>query len=108
MVHEQNDAACFGQRFKVSKSGQYDFEMSIVRARTVPFNVKIVSLACKGAQTSHLRTWANSGKFSATPARWFVCHTNSMMQLDLARGMSGRNLGNTTLKWASCGHPLLS
>ena len=59
MVHEQHDAACSGQRFKVSKSGQYDFEMGIVRARTVPFNVKIVSFACKGAQTSHLRTWAN-------------------------------------------------
>ena len=62
MVHEQNDAACSGQRFKVSKSGQYDFEMGIVRARTVPFNVKIVSFACKGAQTSHLRTWANFGQ----------------------------------------------
>ena len=108
MVHEQDDAACSGQRFKVSKSGQYDFEMGILRARTVPFNVKIVSLACKGAQTSHLRTWANSGKFSATPARWVVWYTNSMMQLVLARGLSGRNLGNTTLKWASCGHVLFT
>ena len=49
MVHEQNDAACSSQRFKVSKSGQYDFEISIVRARTVPFNLKIGSFACKGA-----------------------------------------------------------
>ena len=49
MSHEQHDAACSGQRFKVSKSGQNDFEMGIVRARTVPFNVKIVSFACKGA-----------------------------------------------------------
>ena len=49
MVHEQHDAACSGQRCKVSKSGQYDFEMGIVRARTVKFNVKIASFACKGA-----------------------------------------------------------
>ena len=49
MVHEQHDAACSGQRFKVSKSVQYDFEMGIVRARTVKFNVKIASFACKGA-----------------------------------------------------------
>ena len=87
MVHEEHDAACSGQRFKVSKSGQYNFEMGIVRASTV------LSFACKEAQTSHLRTWANSGKFSATPARWFVWYTNSMMQLVLARGLSGRNLG---------------
>ena len=59
MVHEEHDAACSGQRFKVSKSGQYNFEMGIVRARTVPLNVKIVSFACKEAQTSHLRSWAN-------------------------------------------------
>ena len=49
MVHEEHDAACSGQRFKVSKSGQYNFEMGIVRARTVQFNVKIASVACKGA-----------------------------------------------------------
>ena len=106
MVHEQHDAACSGQRFKVSKSGEYDFEMGIVRARTDPFNVKKVSFACKGAQTSHLRTWANSGKFSATPARCFVWYMNSMMQLVLARGWSGLNRGNTNLKLAWCGHVL--
>ena len=49
MVHEQDDAACSGQRFKVSKSGQYHFEMGIVRARTVHFNVKIASFASQGA-----------------------------------------------------------
>ena len=108
MVHEQHDAPCSGQRFEVSNSGQYHFEMGNVRARTVQFNVKIVSFACKGAQTSRLRTWANSGKFSATRARWFVWYTNTLMQLVLARGLSGRNLGNTTLKWASSGHVLFS
>ena len=106
MVHEQHDAACSGQRFKVSKSGQYDFETGIVRAPTVPFNVKIVSFACKGAQTSHLRTWANSGTFSATCASWLVCHTNSMMQLVLAKGLSGLDMGNTNLKLAWCRHVL--
>ena len=108
MVHEQHDAACSGQRFKVSKSGQYQFEMGIVRARTVPFNVKIASFACKGAQTSHLHTRANSGEFSATCARWFVRYTNIMMHLVLTRGLSGRDMGNTNLEWSLCGHVLFS
>ena len=59
MVHEQHDAACSGQRVEWSKSWQYHFEMGIVRARTVHFNVKIASFASQGAQTSHLRTLAN-------------------------------------------------
>ena len=49
MVHEQHDAACFGQRVEWSKSWQYHFEMGIVRARTVHFNVKIASFASQGA-----------------------------------------------------------
>ena len=89
MVHEQHDAPFFGQRVEWSRYVQYQFEMGIVRARTVQFNLKIASFACKGAWTSHLRTRANSGKFSATCARWFVWYTHSMMQLVLARGLSG-------------------
>ena len=61
----------------------------IVRARTIQFNLKIASFVCKGASTSHLHTRANSGNFSATRARWFVWYTDSMMQLVLARGLSG-------------------
>ena len=49
MVHEHHDAPCFGQRVEGSRYGQYQFEMVIVRARTVQFNLKIVSFACKGA-----------------------------------------------------------
>ena len=75
MVHEHHDAPCFDQGVEWSRyaqyqfemvivnimmhlvltrglSGrdtQYQFEMVIVRARTVKFNLKIASFACKGA-----------------------------------------------------------
>ena len=49
MVHEQHAAACSGQRVKWSRYGQYQFEIGIVRARTVRFNLKIASFTCKGA-----------------------------------------------------------
>ena len=49
MVHEYHDAPCFGRRVEWSRYGQYQFEMVIVRARTVQFNLKIASFACKGA-----------------------------------------------------------
>ena len=49
MIHEQHDAACSGQRVEWSRYGQHQFEMVIVRARTVQFNLKIASFACKGA-----------------------------------------------------------
>ena len=49
MVHEHHDAPCSGQRVEWSRYGQYQFEMGIVRARTVKFNLKIASFACKGA-----------------------------------------------------------
>ena len=49
MVHEHHDAPCFGQRVKWPRYGQYQFEMGIVRARTVKFNLKIASLVCMGA-----------------------------------------------------------
>ena len=49
MVHEHHDAPCFGQRVEWSRYGQYQFEMGIVRARTVELNLKIASFACKGA-----------------------------------------------------------
>ena len=49
MVHEHHDAPCFGQRVEWSRYGQYQFEMVIVRARTVRFNLKIASFTCKGA-----------------------------------------------------------
>ena len=83
MVHEHHDAPCFDQGVEWSRYGQHQFEMGIVRARTVHFNLKIASLVCKGARTSHLHTRANSGKFSATCARWFVWYTNIMMHLVL-------------------------
>ena len=49
MVHEHHDAPCFGQRVEWSRYGLYQFEMVIVRARTVQFNLKIASFTCKGA-----------------------------------------------------------
>ena len=49
MVHEHHDAACFGERVEWSRYGQYQFEIVIVRARTVQFNLKIASFTCKGA-----------------------------------------------------------
>ena len=49
MVHEHHDAPCFDQGVEWLRYGQYQFEISIVRARTVKFNLKIASLVCKGA-----------------------------------------------------------
>ena len=49
MVHEQHAAACSGQRVKWSRYGQYQFEMGIVRPRTVRFNLEIRLFACNGA-----------------------------------------------------------
>ena len=49
MVHEHHDAPCFDQGVGWSRYGQYQFEMVIVRAPTVQFNLKIASYACKGA-----------------------------------------------------------
>ena len=49
MVHEHHDAPCFDQGVEWSRYAQYQFEMVIVRARTVQFNLKIASFACKGA-----------------------------------------------------------
>ena len=49
MVHEHHDAPCFDQGFEWSRYGQYPFEMGIVRARTVRFNLEIRLFACKGA-----------------------------------------------------------
>ena len=108
MVHEHHDAPCFDQGVEWSRYGQYQFGMVIVRARTVRFNLEIRLFACKGAGTSHLRTRANSGKFSATRAGWLVWYTNIMMHLVLARGLSGRDMGNTNLKLSLCGHALFS
>ena len=108
MVHDHHDAACSGQRVEWLRYGQDQFETGIVRARTIQFNLKIASFVCKGASTSHLHTRANSGKFSATRARWFVWYTTIMMHLVLARALSGRDMGNTNLKWSLCGHILFS
>ena len=49
MVHEQHDAACCGQRVEWLRYGQYQIETGIVRARTIQFNLKIASFACKAA-----------------------------------------------------------
>ena len=49
MVHEHHDAPCFDQGVEWSRYGQYQFEMVIVRAGTVQFNLKIAPLVCKGA-----------------------------------------------------------
>ena len=49
MVHEHHDAPCCGQSVEWLRYGQYQFEMGIVRERTVKFNLKIASLVCKGA-----------------------------------------------------------
>ena len=49
MVHDHHDTPCFGQRVEWSRYGQYQFEIVIVRAPTVQFNLEIASFACKGA-----------------------------------------------------------
>ena len=49
MVHEHHDAALPGLRVEWSRYGQYQFEMGIVRAHTVQFDLKIASFACRGA-----------------------------------------------------------
>ena len=49
MVHEQHDAAFSGRRAEWSRYGQYQFEMGIVRAHTVQFDLKIAYFACRGA-----------------------------------------------------------
>ena len=56
-------------------------------------------------------TFAHTGKFgqiAATRATWFIWYTNSMMQLVVARGLSGRDMGNTNLEWSLCGHASFS
>ena len=55
MSHEQHDAAYSGQRVEWSRYGQYQSEIGMVRARTVQVNLKISSLACKGAR-NHIST----------------------------------------------------
>ena len=49
MVREQHDAPCSGRRVEWLRYGQYQFEMGIVRARIVKFNLNVASLVCKGA-----------------------------------------------------------
>ena len=49
MPDEQHDAAYSAQRVEWSRYGQYQSEIGMVRARTVQVNLKISSLACKGA-----------------------------------------------------------
>ena len=49
MVHEHHAAACSGQRVKWWRYGQHQFEIGIVRARTVRFNPEIRLFVCKGA-----------------------------------------------------------
>ena len=49
MVHEHHDAALSGLRVEWSRYGQYQFEMGIVRAQPVRFDLKIASFACRGA-----------------------------------------------------------
>ena len=48
MLHEQHDPACSGHRVVWSGYGQYKFEMRMIRARTVQFDVKKGLFACKG------------------------------------------------------------
>ena len=49
MVHDHHDEPYFGQRVEWSRYGQNQFEMVIVRAPTVQFDLKIASFACNGA-----------------------------------------------------------
>ena len=49
MVHEHHHAPCFDQGVEWSRYGQYQFEIGIVRARTVQITLKMASLVCKGA-----------------------------------------------------------
>ena len=49
MVHEHHDAPCFDQGVEWSRYGQHQFEIGIVGARTVRFNLEIRLFACKGA-----------------------------------------------------------
>ena len=57
-------------------------------------------------------TFAHTGKFgqilcyTCDVVRMVHRYTTSMMQLVLARGLSGRDMGNTNLKWSLCGHVL--
>ena len=53
-------------------------------------------------------TFAHTGKFSTTRATGFVWYTNSIMLLVVARGLGGRDMGNTNLKLSLCGHVLFS
>ena len=73
MVPEQHDAACSGQRVEWSRYGQHQIETGIVRARTVQFNLKIASFACKGAQNL---TFAHTGKFGQ-----ILCYTCDVVRM---------------------------
>ena len=72
MSHEQHDAACSGQRVEWSKSWQYHSEMGIVRARTVQVQPENSVIRVQGSLNLTFAHMGKSGKFSATPAGWFV------------------------------------
>ena len=106
MSHKQHDAACSGQRVEWSRYGQYQSEIGNGAGTYCSSQPENIVIRVQGSVKSYFHTRANAGKFSATRARWFIWYTNSMMQLVLARDLRCQNLGNTTLKWASCEHVL--
>ena len=66
MVHEHHDAPCFDQGVEWSRYAQYQFEMVIVRARTVQFNLKIALNL----------TFAHTGKFGQ-----ILCYTCDVVRM---------------------------
>ena len=77
MVHEQHDAAWSGQRVEWSRYGQHQFEMVIVRARTVQFNLKLVlANSVLRVQGSLNLTFAHTGKFGQ-----ILCYTCDVVRM---------------------------
>ena len=73
MVHEHHDAPCFDQGVEWSRYGQYQFEMGIVRARTLQFNLKNSVLHVQGSLNL---TFAHTGKFGQ-----ILCYTCDVVRM---------------------------
>ena len=93
MVHEQHDAACSGQRVEWSRYGQYQFEIGIVRARTVRFNLEIEVFRVQGSVNL---TFAHTGKFGQILC--YTCDVVRMVHEQHAAACSGQRV-----KWSRYG-----
>ena len=73
MVREQHDAPCFDQGVEWSRYGQYQFEMGIVRAHTVQFDLQNSVLHLQGSLNL---TFAHTGELGQ-----ILCYTCDVVRM---------------------------